>query len=171
MLTVLAIEEHLRTEKKNRLRILPYSSYHPTSVPSLATVSGRAVLNPTMHQPVHKCIFTPGEPHRRPDWLLLLMHPVRIICMNLGFPSRAVPSRFQWVCAFSRVWVNIIMCDLRFRFSKETHSWKFLYKEIEKLRAGCKNVRTHRSKCVKWELPTGFLLSLVIYSTYHQNWD
>lgn len=69
-----------------------------------------------------------------------------------GFPSQFLRGHM-----LSRVWVNIIMCDLRFFFLEGTTSWKFHRKEIENQgRAGCKNVKIHRSKCVKWELPKGF---------------
>lgn len=69
-----------------------------------------------------------------------------------GFPSQFLRGHM-----LSRVWVNIIMCDLRFFFLEGTTSWKFHRKEIENQgRAGCKNVKIHRSKCVKWELPKSF---------------
>lgn len=63
--------------------------------------------------------------------LLFLTYPIQNIRLNLGFPSREVHSPFQRVCTVSGVWVNIIMCDLRFLFSKGTNSWKFHRKEIE----------------------------------------
>lgn len=128
MLTVLA-KRLLKIEKKNGLTIVPCSFYHHTL--PLATVTRWTVFNPTVHQPAHKCIFTTRKPHSRPNRLLLLIHPIWNIWSNLGFPSRAVPSQFQWVHTLSRVWVNIIMCDLRFCFSEKTNSWKFLKKEIE----------------------------------------
>ena len=61
------------------------------------------------------------------------------------------------------------MCDVRLHFFQKKQTHGNFIKGNRKSRVGYKNVKNHRSKYVKWELPTGFLLSLVIYSTYHQN--